>query len=79
MSYPKRHPGTGFQPDRLRQKRDQLVQILSGKMKAQLSIKDPKADQRIREELQQLFATHATPSEQDLKKVERGIKQEFSL
>ena len=78
MSYPKRHPGTGFQPDRLKQKRDQLVSILSGKMKAQLSIKDPKADQRIREEITQLFATHATPSEQDLKKIERALKQEFN-
>lgn len=78
MLYPKRHPGTGFQPDRLKAKRDQLIGILSSKMKAQLGVVEPSKDQRIRQEIELLFKTTATPIEADLKNLERKLRQEFT-
>jgi hypothetical protein len=48
MAYPKRHPGTSFQPDRLRNKREQLINILVSKLKTRLNA-DPATELKIRD------------------------------
>jgi len=70
MAYPKRHPGTSFQPDRLKNKRDQLLILIVQKLKAKLNL-NPEEESIAKDKIKFLFMARNSPTEADLKEVER--------